>query len=97
MTTYTERYLQILFDEAKKVKTILELGIYGGISTRGLLLGCKEGKQGHLISIDRGEHQTTHVIVENIKQSEFSKYFTWMKTEFFDIPLMNGLKPTQWI
>ena len=80
------QHLPYLYLEAKKARTILELGIYRGYSTRSLLYGLRDGKQGHLWSIDWGKDPDTPRTVENIRSSDLNKYFTWIKRDITSIP-----------
>ena len=80
------RWLALLYQEAKKAQSILELGIWQGRSTLCLLLGLRNGNQGSLYSIDDCRHGYTEETVAYIKRRGFSPYFTWIKKDFFDIP-----------
>jgi len=85
----THPYLRLLYEEAKNAKNILELGIHKGRSTKTILYGCRDGKRGHLYSIDWGggeeDNNETPQTVNSIKQSELNKYFTWMKIDIRDL------------
>lgn len=80
------KHLSHLYVEAKKAHTILEIGLQGGLSTRSFLCGLRDGKQGHLWSIDWGKNPITEQTAEKIKQGNLSQYFTWIKRDLYEIP-----------
>lgn len=82
----TYQHLPYLYFEAKKARTILELGLRKGYSTRSLLYGLRDGKQGHLWSIDWGKNPETPKTVEHIVRSNLAEYFTWIKRDVTSIP-----------
>jgi len=75
----------LLYQLATKAESIIELGIGWGKSTNSMLWGLKNGKQGHLWSIDCGNIHTDEAVAK-IKSLDIAKYFTWVKKDFFTIP-----------
>jgi len=80
-----DEFIELCYLEAKKVERVLELGVCSGDSTKALLRGLRDGKQGHLWSIDWGNIYTAKAVRE-IRQMGLIKYFTWVKKDFFKIP-----------
>lgn len=85
--------IERLYLEAKKDKKILEMGINTGRSTRAILYGCRDGNQGHLWSIDWGliwdgsePNLCTFNTIKTIERLGLSKYHTWVKKNFYEIP-----------
>lgn len=75
------QHLPYLYLEAKKARTILELGLREGYSTRTVLYGLRDGKQGHLWSVDWGVDPSTAETVRSIQNSELGEYFTWVNRD----------------
>lgn len=80
-------YIALLYHEAMKADRILELGIGPGRTTKAMLLGCKHGRGGHQWSIDWGRVHSTHMVVQEIENTGFAEYFTWMKRDAEKIPV----------
>ncbi|GAF82370.1 unnamed protein product [marine sediment metagenome] len=70
----TSDCLKILYSYAVKSKVIVELGVSLGISTRVLLLACKEGN-GHLWSVDIGSCPPIELWV---KKRGLDQYWTFI-------------------
>lgn len=79
-------YLGLLYLEARKAETILELGVGIGRSTRTLLCGCRDGRGGFLWSVDWDKGLTPRTVAEIIENLGLSKYWEWVRQDFFDIP-----------
>ena len=87
VVAYTKyRHLVSLYYEALNADAILEIGIREGFSTITFLCGIRDGKQGHLWSIDWGKDPRTPKTVGMIKGSELGKYFTWINQDVHLIP-----------
>lgn len=82
----THTHLSYLYLEALKAKTIMEYGLLYGRSTRTLLYGLRDGKQGHLWNIDWGHHEATEQTVKEISKSELAEYFTFIEKDVYKIP-----------
>jgi len=79
-------YLPLLYEEAKKAETILEIGVGAGRSTKTLLCGCRDGRGGLLRSIDWNRAPATREAAENIRNMGINKYWDWIQRDFFDMP-----------
>lgn len=79
-------YLPLLYAEAKKADTILELGVGAGRSTKTLLCGCRDGKGALLRSIDWNRIRDPRVAAEEIVYLGLNKHWDWIQQDFFDMP-----------
>lgn len=75
-----------LYLEALKADSILEIGIREGYSTMSFLCGLRDGKEGHLWSIDWGKDNKTPKTVDTIQRSRLAEYFTWINRNVRLIP-----------
>ena len=84
----TSPYLSLLYGEASKAKNILEVGVLRGRSTRAMLLGCRDGKEGHITIIDWNKNDLiTNVTIPLIKELELLDYLkAWVMMDFYKLP-----------
>jgi len=75
-----------LYHAALKADSILEIGLREGYSTTSFLCGLRDGKQGHLWSIDWGKDPRTPKTADIIQRSEMAEYFTWINRDVRLIP-----------
>jgi len=68
----------------RNAKTILELGVRDGISTRAFLLACKE-INGHLYSVDIKDYPKTRKIIEEMKLDKYWTYYIMDDRKFYKI------------